>query len=262
MDCCHPNLMAEAAPLDALLFLTTGFMISLGHCIGMCGPLVGAFSLAQNSRGDHQDRDQNMCQGQRSWNLLPALLVYHLGRLVAYGLIGLAFGLLGSVARLAGGGLTWQGSLSLLAGILMGLLGLGLLGWLPTQRWVESSRLGPALANRLPGLLQTRRRSGRFLLGVANGFLPCGPVYAMALGTVAAARPVLGAGAMLLYGLGTVPVLLALGLGAGKLAPSTQARFYRLGAVLVLLIGGQLVMRGLAAFGWIGHLRLGELVIW
>jgi sulfite exporter TauE/SafE len=142
------------------------------------------------------------------------------------------------------------------------LLGLGLLGWLPTQRWVESSQLGRSITSRLPGLLQTRHSGGRFLMGMANGFLPCGPVYAMALGTVAVAKPALGAGAMLIYGLGTVPVLLALGLGAGKLAPSTQARFYRLGAVLVLLIGLQLVLRGLAAFGWISHLKFGELVIW
>jgi sulfite exporter TauE/SafE len=253
-------------------------MISLGHCIGMCGPLVGAYSLAQSSqqlilepgREPSQNRDQesSLASGQKQagkrqgWVLLPVLLVYHLGRLVAYGLIGLGFGLLGSAARLAGGGLVLQGSLSILAGLLMGLLGLGLLGWLPTQRWVESSQLGQTITSRLPGLLQTNHSGGRFLLGMANGFLPCGPVYAMALATVAAAKPVLGAGAMLLYGLGTVPVLLALGLGAGKLPPTTQARFFRVGAVLVLLIGLQLALRGFAALDWIGHLRFGEVVVW
>ena len=250
MDCCSPQLMAEAAPLDALLFFSTGFMISLGHCIGMCGPLVGAYSLAQRE------------QGHRTWTLLPALLVYHAGRLGAYGLIGCAFGLVGSAARLAGEGQAFRGGLSICVGLLMGLLGLGLLGWLPTRRWVESNRLGQAVTDHFARILQIRHVGGRFLLGVANGFLPCGPVYAMALGSVAAAKPVLGGAAMVVYGLGTMPVLLALGLGAGRLAPAVQKRFNRAGAVLVLAIGLQLVLRGAAAFGWIGHLRFGEVVIW
>jgi len=250
MDCCNPHLMAEAIPLDALLFFTTGFTISLGHCVGMCGPLVGAYSLSQRE------------EGRRTLSLLPALVVYHIGRLGAYGLIGLACGAVGSATRIVGQDRAFQGGLAITAGLLMGLLGAGLMGWLPTQRWVESSRLGQAIVSRSARLLQTRHMGGRFLLGIANGFLPCGPVYAMALGTVAAARPALGAGAMLLYGLGTLPVLLILGLSAGRLAPTVQARFNRIGAVLVLLIGIQLVLRGMAAFGWIGHLKFGEVVIW
>ncbi len=242
--------MAEAAALDAALFLTTGFMISLGHCTGMCGPLVSAYAVAQGT------------PERRTLRAVPSLLVYHLGRLGAYGLIGLGFGLVGSATRLPDGGQILQGGLALVIGLLMGLLALGLLGWLPTQRWIESNRLGQAVTARMPELLQTRHVGGRFLLGVANGFLPCGPVYAMALGTVATARPVLGGGAMMLYGLGTLPVLLAVGLGAGRLGPAKQVRFNRLGAALVLLIGVQLVLRGMAAIGWIGHLKFGEFVVW
>ena len=242
--------MAEAMPLDILLFLATGFMISLGHCIGMCGPLVSAFSLAQRR------------EGQRAWGLIPTLLLYHAGRLFAYGLIGLAFGLVGSATQLAGQGQAMRGGLSLLVGILMALLGLGLLGWLPTQRWVESGRLGQAVAQRCQLLMQTRVRGGHLLLGMANGFLPCGPVYAMALGAVTVAKPLLGAVAMLAFGLGTIPVLLILGLGAGRLGRTLQDRFNRLAAILVLLIGVQLALRGAAAFGWVGHLKFGEVVVW
>ena len=57
------------------------------------------------------------------------------------------------------------------------------------------------------GLLTAQDPGRRFLLGVGNGFLPCGPVYVMAVGTLAAASPWLGAGAMALYGLGTLPVM-------------------------------------------------------
>jgi len=102
----------------------------------------------------------------------------------------------------------------------------------------------------------------RYLLGVANGFLPCGPVYAMAIGTVAAARPLAGAGAMAIYGLGTLPVLLILGLGAGRLAPSLARGFTRVGALLVVLIGVQLILRGAAVYGWVGHFRYDDIVIW
>lgn len=250
MDCCSPQLMGDAIELDALLFFTTGLVISLGHCIGMCGPLVTAFSLAQRE------------EGRSTWSMLPVLLLYHTGRLTSYALIGLVFGLVGSATRLIAQGPALQGILSLLVGFLMLLLGFGLLGWLPTQRWVESNSLGQLVAERSAGLLRTRRAGGRFLLGMANGLLPCGPVYAMALGTVASAQPTLGAGAMALYGLGTLPVLLAVGLGAGRLAPAVQNRFNRMGAFLVLIIGVQLLLRGAAALGWIEHLKFGELVIW
>ncbi len=249
MDCCHPGLMGDAVTLDALLFLSTGFFMSLGHCVGMCGPLIGAYALAQGG------------QRHRFLSLLPAMVIYHTGRLTSYAVIGLIFGLIGSATRLDGGR-SLQGGLSLVAGVLMLLLGLGLMGWLPTQRWVESGRLGRLIGGRIQTLLGTRRVGGRYLLGVANGFLPCGPVYAMALGTVAAARPLAGAGAMAIYGLGTLPVLLALGLGAGRLAPSLARHFTRIGALLVVLIGIQLILRGAAVYGWVGHLRWGDVVIW
>ena len=249
MDCCHPALMGDAVTLDALLFLSTGFFMSLGHCVGMCGPLIGAYALAQ---GD---------QGHRFLSLLPAVLIYHTGRLTSYAVIGLIFGLIGSATRL-GDGRSLQGGLALVAGLLMLLLGLGLAGWLPTQRWVESGWLSRLIGGRIQTLLGTRRVGGRYLLGVANGFLPCGPVYAMAIGTVAAARPLAGAGAMAIYGLGTLPVLLILGLGAGRLAPSLARGFTRVGALLVVLIGVQLILRGAAVYGWVGHLRWGDVVIW
>lgn len=247
MDCCHPGLMADTPTIDAVVYLTTGFFMSLGHCLGMCGPLVAAYAAAQG-RG-------------RRLAALPAHLTYHAGRLTTYAALGLGLGLLGSATRLTGSA-AFQGGLSLLVGVLMLALSLGLAGWLPTQRWVESSRLGGAVARRARGLLGTRRHGGRFLLGVANGLLPCGPVYAMALGTVTAAKPLLGAGAMAMYGFGTVPVLVAAGLGAGRLGPVLQKRFNRAGSLLVLVIGIQLMLRGAAALEWVGHLRIGDVVFW
>jgi sulfite exporter TauE/SafE len=240
--------MAEAASVDGLLYFTTGLLMSLSHCLGMCGPLLGALAAATEAP-------------RRPWAQVPGLLVYHGGRIATYAAIGLAAGLVGSAAQL-GGGRPWQGILSLAAGTLMLLLVLGMAGWLPTQRWVESGRLGRAASALVQRALRSPHPGGRLALGAANGLLPCGPVYAMALGAMAAASPGLGAGAMALYGAGTLPVLLVFGLGAARLGPVARRRLQGIGTVLVLVVGAQLVLRGAAVWGWIGHARLGDVVLW
>ncbi len=249
MDCCSPNLLADRTSLDAVFYFTTGLLMSLGHCTGMCGPLVSAYAVAQC----------NACPSGRKPGL-GNFLTYNAGRISSYAAIGLILGFVGSAARL-GGSQQVQAWLALAVGAMMLLLGLGLAGWLPTQRWVESSRLAAAVVSRMRGLLTAQDPGRRFLLGVGNGFLPCGPVYVMAVGTLVAASPWLGAGAMALYGLGTVPVMVALGLGAGRLGPALQRRLTGLGAAVVLLLAVQLGLRGAATLGWIGHWRVGEVVM-
>ncbi|MBU0741389.1 sulfite exporter TauE/SafE family protein [bacterium] len=241
--------MSEATmPFEFVLLVGTGLAISLGHCIGMCGPLVGAVSVAQRGAG--------------VWALFWRLAIYHAGRLSSYMLIGAGLGLLGSAALLTGGGKVVQGGLSVLVGTLMLLLGAGLLGWLPTQRWLESGRMQRLVAGRLQGLLTAQTVPRRWALGMANGFLPCGPVYTVAMTAAATGSALEGALAMLFFGLGTVPVLLALGLGTARLSVASRRFFNRLGAVLVLAMAVQLVLRGLAAWGLVAHLRYGGLVIW
>ncbi|MEZ4386432.1 MAG: sulfite exporter TauE/SafE family protein [Candidatus Krumholzibacteriia bacterium] len=251
MDCCGPGLMLDAPTRDALFYLTTGLLMSLGHCTGMCGPLVAAYANAQC----------RACPGLSTPRQVGSFLTYHAGRVTTYAAIGLAFGMVGQASQLTGS--RWfQGGLSLGVGSVMLLLGLGLIGFLPTQRWVESGTLGTVVIGRMRGLLAATSPTSRFAMGMANGLLPCGPVYAMAIGTLAAPSPWLGAGAMALFGLGTVPVLVVLGLGAGRIGPRLQRRFNRLGAVVVLLLAVQLGLRGAAALGWVGHLRWGEFVVW
>ena len=249
-SCCSPNLLPAAKSFDPWLLLGTGLTISLGHCIGMCGPLVGTVALAQPA------------EGRSARRLLPGFLLYHFGRMLAYALIGFALGLVGSAAALAGQGQWLRGGLSLAVGLAMAVLGLGLAGGRPARRWVESRRLAGLVVTRFRGLIGRGGLGGKLALGAANGFLPCGPVYAVALGAMAAGSPWRGAGAMLLVGAGTLPVMLALSLGVGRLSPRVQGRFNRIAAVLVLLIGVQLLLRGAAAFGWVEHLKFGEFVVY
>jgi len=249
MDCCSPTLLADTLTLDAAFYFTTGLVMSLGHCTGMCGPLVSAYAVAQC----------NACPSGKKPGI-SNFLTYNAGRISSYTVLGLALGFVGSAARLDDSRV-WQAWLALAVGAIMLLLAVGLAGWLPTQRWVESSRLAAVVVGKMRGLLTAQDPGRRFLLGVGNGFLPCGPVYVMAIGTMTAATPWLGAGAMALYGLGTLPVLVALGLGVGRIGPKLQSRLTGLGAFLVLLIALQLGLRGAATLGWIGHLRFGDVVI-
>ena len=242
-------MMGSGQPLDAALLVGTGLAMSLGHCLGMCGPLVASLAGAQRARG------------MRISAIARAQLLHHFGRIASYALIGLTLASVGSTVRMAGVGRGLQGALSLAIGILMMVLGLGLLGWLPTRRWIESGRLAGVVVQWTRRLRERARGPSWLLLGMANGFLPCGPVYAVAAGTVTA-TPLGGAGAMALFGLGTIPALFFFALGAGRLSPAVQSRFNRLAAGLVILIGFQLACRGAAALGWIGHARIGELVLW
>jgi sulfite exporter TauE/SafE len=237
-------------PFELPLLFVTGLVISLGHCLGMCGPLVTAYSATQGR------------QGASGRALLPNLLLYHGGRLGGYAVLGAAMALLGSTALLAGEGRWVQGGLSLVVGALMLLFALGLAGWLPTQRWLESGPWQTAVAGRIRGLLSADTAPRRLGLGVANGFLPCGPVFTVAMTAAATGAVWKGAVAMLAFGLGTVPVLLALGLGAGRLGRERRRLFNRLGTGLILVMAVQLVLRGLAAWEVVPHLRWGEFVVW
>ena len=163
VDCCTPT---TAGPVSLALLLGTGVAMSLGHCIGMCGPLVSAFALAQREPGRHR------------LALLAPLAAYQLGRVASYAAIGAAMGALGAAASLGGSPRAAMGVVSGVAGGLMLLAGASLLGWLPLQGWLEAAPLARRAAATVGRLLRARSWSSRLLLGVANGFLPCGPVAA------------------------------------------------------------------------------------
>lgn len=254
LDSCCQGLLAEEAnaSFEFLVLFTTGLMVSLGHCTGMCGPIAAAYAAARQEGGD------------TGWRMAPALLVYHTGRILSYAVIGAALALAGSLAG-------WRAesrdaaavpaALAIGAGLLMFLLGLGFLDLLPTSRWVEGHGIARFVTCRIGELLRARSRVRQFGLGVANGFLPCGPVVAVALGAATSGRPDLGALAMFIYGLGTVPAMVAVGFGASWMAPRLRRRFFRAGAFLILLIGLQLGLRGAAALGAVPHLRFGEFIL-
>ncbi len=244
-SCCGSTPDMSMAVLTIWAAMGIGVTTSLGHCIGMCGPLISTFSLAQ---GRHDSRLRS---------LLPALLIYHFGRLNAYAVIGLVFGLIATAAQATGPSNEVRGVLFTVAGLLMVVMGMGLRGWLPTGRFIESSRLGRFTSEKFMALVGTPSMAGRYFLGVANGFLPCGPVYAVAMAALTAPTPLHGAGTMAAFGLGTVPVLLAIGLGAGRLAPALQRRFNLIAALLVIIVGVEFLLRAGKMFGVVEAIKWG-----
>jgi sulfite exporter TauE/SafE len=233
-------------PLHGVMLWGTGLAVSLGHCTGMCGPLVMGFAAAQRTRG------------ATAGALARATGLYHSGRILAYGLLGAALSLAGAAAAVAAA----QGAVSLAVGILMTLLALGLLGVLPTRTWIERSPLARPVLGRIRTLLGANRAGAHFAVGVANGFLPCGPVAVVALSAATASDPLRGGAALLLYGLGTVPALAILGAGGVLLGREARRRLNALGAALILLLAGQLTLRGLASLAIVPHFELYSVVFW
>lgn len=248
-DACCANLdpSGTGGAVALGLLFTAGLTVSLGHCTGMCGPILAAVF----GRG-----------GSSQKAAIPRVALYHLGRVTSYVLIGAAFGIVGSATRLAGSAPLVQAVVAITAGGLVILMGLGLTGVVPHVVAVERSRLGMHVLRAIQEAVRSRSHRRHFGLGVANGFLPCGPVLAVAAVAAAAASPADGMLAMAVYGLGTVPALVVLALLVGRMSTLVRLRLVRVGAVLVLLIGTQLTLRGLSALGTLPHAAVGPVMLW
>lgn len=248
------GLPPVASSANFWLLLTTGLLTGLSHCVGMCGPLVSMFAV--RCRAEGQD-------------LSTSLVIYQLGRLTTYllfgalaGTIGLAlrFTTMGTMGTMDAMGLKPQSILSILIGFLMLLMGLNLLGVLPHSYY--SASLARRISRWMRFFLSTKHPLAPFALGITNGLLPCGAVYAMTLMAATSASPWRGASIMLIFGLGTLPSMLGIGLFASKLSLHLRRNMYRIAAMLVMLVGLQLTLRGLALSGVVSHLNVGGVVLW
>ena len=208
------------------LFFVTGLLTSV-HCVAMCGGI----NLSQSLPG----------RGKR------AALLYNVGRVASYTLIG-AF--LGTLGYLLGGGSfaispLLQGVVKLLAGAFMLLAGINLLGLFPALRRLRLPLPRLRASSRLP-----------FVIGLLNGLMPCGPLQAMQLAALGTGSPVRGALSMFFFSLGTVPLMLGLG-GLVTLLGQRFARYVNLvGAVLVAVFGVAMLSQGAALSGVIGSFQL------
>jgi hypothetical protein len=197
------------------------------HCVGMCGPL--ALALPRGSVAHRR--------------LIAGRVLYNLGRVTTYTLLGVLFGLLGSAARIAG----IQQALSIATGTIILL-------WLLTPKRItqRAATLSGAtggiavLKSWFTPLFRQRSLSAQYLTGVLNGLLPCGFVYIGLAGALAQSGLLQSAAFMALFGAGTFPALLAVSLVPGLLSPNARFSIRRLLPVGTAIIAVLLIVRGLS----------------
>ncbi|HBZ54208.1 MAG TPA: hypothetical protein DEO88_02280 [Syntrophobacteraceae bacterium] len=220
------------------------------HCLGMCGPLVVAYALCRKST------DTGEKPGWRSWYRrgIAHHIAFHSGRLVAYSLLGTMTAALTGAAGIGRFFLNANGIIKVGGGVVLVLLGLMVLRVLPFPTWLTSVSLAPKSfwGRRLPPLLQSQRFAPRIFLGMATGLLPCSLSWAMLVTAAATQEPVRGGLTMLLFGLGTVPLLLLTGLSAHLLSIRIRFLGERLAAVTVMIMGVVLVVQGIGGHGCCG----------
>ena len=219
-----------------LLFLSTGFTVGFGHCIGMCGPLVVSLSL--NIKGKSI--------------ALPHLL-YNIGRVLTYAVLGGIMGATGSFTGMISYIAEIQKGVMIFAGMLIVAMGLVMSGWVPSVGvFMDKTPLGGIVSRGFEKISNTKSTAAYFPLGLVLGLLPCGPVYtaliAAARSGMEAANPyegiLAGAALMTAFGLGTVPALLLVGRLTGMGWLKLRAKIYQLGAVLMIAVGIYFIIQG------------------
>ncbi|MEW5249954.1 sulfite exporter TauE/SafE family protein [Microbulbifer sp. 2201CG32-9] len=207
--------------------LAVGFLGS-GHCIGMCGGIAGALGMASDS-------------GKTEWQ---QLLSYSAGRLGSYTLMGAIVGALGAALVPA------LGPLRVIAGVMLVAMALYIAGWWRGLVWLErgGAYLWRYLQPLSARLLPVRSSSQALALGAVWGWLPCGLVYSALTFALAQGGGVSAALAMLAFGLGTVPAMLATGAAASSVRGLVQKTGVR------LLFAGAILLFGLwTIWGGLGH---------
>lgn len=210
-----------------LTSFTIGLLGSL-HCIGMCGGLVSAVCLSRPALW---------------W---PGLLSYQAGRIGGYVILGLLAGLVGAGLQHSGWLPNAQQALAGFAAAIMILFALHLGGWTPDP----VARL-TAIFTRASGLARWTQQAARHdalrpwaMLGLLNGFLPCGLVYAALALSLNVEFIEDAALIMLAFGLGTLPAMTATPALIRRLTPQRRGALLKGAAVILILLAIFTVFRG------------------
>lgn len=231
-----------------LLMFGSGLLGGLGHCSGMCGPIVAAYSLNLRSSAS----------ASQGYAALPHLF-YNIGRVTTYSIIGGIMGLTGSFAGVVQTIERFQNITMAGIGALMIIMGLAATGWFSFGKGRESSSVQKGIAaalssvvNRMIAFISETHTSGSFYaIGMATGFIPCGLLYTAYIAAAGA-----GAGAnsqaegflkgmlmLFLFGIGTAPSLFLIGRIAALKSEWIRKRFYRISSLFMTIIGAVLIYR-------------------
>lgn len=194
--------------INIFSIITIAFLGSFGHCVGMCGGIVIAYTSTK------------IGQDTSKIKAFIAHLLYSFGRISTYMLLGAIFGFLGGVATFSN---MANGILLMVAGAFMVLAGLSLGGKMKFLSLIEHSVSQKSwYKNSFKSLLASQTLTSFYLLGILNGLLPCGFVYFFAITAASTGDAFWGAIVMAVFGLSTIPSLLGLGMFVGLFS---QSRF-------------------------------------
>jgi len=221
--------------VNIVSIITIALLGSFGHCIGMCGGIVVAYSSAKI--------DSTFSKQKKS----ISHILYSLGRVATYMLIGALFGYFGSLFSFDGEVNTL---FRMIVGVIMVLAGLSLIGQIKFLTIIEHSLSNSNWYKKtFTNIIKSKSYSSFFLLGLLNGLLPCGFVYFFAVTAASTASPFYGAVVMLIFGLSTIPALFSLGFFV-SLFNKTPLRnlFMKLAAIAVIIYGVVEIYRGYILF--------------
>ena len=210
--------------ISIISIITIAFLGSFGHCVGMCGGIVIAYSSTK-IKNEWTKKIQ-----------ATAHLLYSFGRVTTYTVLGALFGLVGGVVTFDN---TTSGIFLIITGFMMVLVGLSLMGKIKFLTILEHScSKSPLYQNTFKSLLGSQSLFSFYLLGMLNGLLPCGFVYVFAITAASTGSAFWGAFVMLIFGLSTIPALFSLGFFVGLFKQSNlRGLFIKLASVLVIAFG-------------------------
>ena len=205
-----------------VLFIV-GVLTSI-HCVGMCGGIMLSQSITKDSKS-------------KLYSIRPALL-YNAGRILSYTIIGGVVGALGSVLSLS---ISAKAGLQIFAGSFMIIMGLNMSGFTLFRK----------LNFKLPWSTCSikKKPSTPFLIGTLNGLMPCGPLQTMQLYALGTGSAFNGAMSMLLFSLGTVPLMLTFGVLSSLITKGYTKTLLKFSGILVVVLGIVMGTRGLTLAG-------------
>jgi sulfite exporter TauE/SafE/copper chaperone CopZ len=226
--------LAETGMGYGMLFVIG--LVSSVHCVAMCGGI----NLSQCLPGG---------SSAGGAAIRPSLL-YNLGRILSYTTVGIVVGALGRAISFSG---AMKGIVQIVAGVFMAIMGIAMLGIFPGLR-----RLTP----RMPRLFARRieeekaRSNSALYVGLLTGIMPCGPLQAMQLYALSAGSPAAGGLSMLIFSLGTTPLMFGFGALSSLLSKKFTRAVMSAGAVLVAALGLVMFSNGWALSGFSSPVNL------
>ena len=211
--------------------------MGFGHCIGMCGPIVVSLSLNLKER-----------------SLIVPHLLYNVGRVFTYTILGGIMGATGSFTLVAAHISGIQKGALILAGIIIIIMGLAMSGWFHLGRFsIDDHNPDGLISKGFKKLSQTKSTTAYLPIGLLLGLLPCGPVYTALIAAAGAGMKAgsimegitKGMAVMLLFGIGTIPALFLVAKLVDMGWLKKRAIIYRIGAILMIGVGIYFVVKGI-----------------